>query len=86
MAAMRAATWVPGTPAHSWQAVAAGGTPIGYKGMMVAAKTLALTAIDLFTSPALLEQARTEFDTRTGPGFRYEALLGDREPALDYRK
>lgn len=35
---MRAATWVPGTPAHSWQAVAAGGTSIGTKGMMVAAK------------------------------------------------
>lgn len=85
MAAMRAATWVPGTPAHSWQAVAAGGTPIGYKGMMVAAKTLALSAVDLFTQPELLDQARTEFETRTGPDFRYEALLGDREPALDYR-
>ena len=45
------ATWVPGTPAHSWQAVAAGGTSIGMKGMMVAAKTMTLTAIDLFTDP-----------------------------------
>ncbi|MFT4769641.1 MAG: aminobenzoyl-glutamate utilization protein B [Glaciecola sp.] len=86
MAAMRAATWVPGTPAHSWQAVAAGGTSIGYKGMMVAAKTLALTAVDLFTQPAIIEQAKAEFDERAGPEFRYEALLGDREPALDYRK
>ncbi len=34
------ATWVPGTTAHSWQAVASGGTDIGVKGMMVAAKTL----------------------------------------------
>jgi aminobenzoyl-glutamate utilization protein B len=86
MAAMRAATWVPGTPAHSWQAVAAGGMSIGYKGMMVAAKTLALTAIDLYTQPELLAQARKEFDRRTGPDFEYAALLGDREPALDYRK
>ena len=86
MAAMRAATWVPGTPAHSWQAVAAGGMSIGYKGMMVAAKTLALTAIDLFTQPALLVSARAEFEERLGPDFRYQALLGDREPALDYRK
>ena len=45
---LRTATWVPGTPAHSWQAVAAGGTSIGNKGMMVAAKTLTLTAMDLF--------------------------------------
>lgn len=86
MAAMRAATWVPGTPAHSWQAVAAGGTSIGYKGMMVAAKTLALSAVDLFTQPELLTRARAEFEKRTGPDFQYEALLGDREPALDYRK
>ncbi|MFK7829309.1 MAG: amidohydrolase [Congregibacter sp.] len=86
MAAMRAATWVPGTPAHSWQAVAAGGTPIGYKGMMVAAKTLALSAIDLLTQPELLAEAKAEFEERTGPDFEYEALLGDREPALDYRK
>lgn len=30
------ASWVPDTPAHSWQAVAAGGMSIGVKGMMVA--------------------------------------------------
>ncbi|MEE4279250.1 MAG: amidohydrolase [Halieaceae bacterium] len=86
MAAMRAATWVPGTPAHSWQAVAAGGMSIGHKGMMVAAKTLALTAIDLFTKPDVLAAAKAEFDERTGPDFEYAALLGDRAPALDYRK
>ena len=86
MAAMRAATWVPGTPAHSWQAVAAGGMSIGYKGMMVAAKTLALTAVDLYKQPSLLSQARAEFEKRIGPDFEYQALLGDREPALDYRK
>ncbi len=86
LAAMRAATWVPGTPAHSWQAVAAGGTSIGYKGMMVAAKTLALTAIDIYREPAIVDAAREEFDERRGPDFQYEALLGDRLPALDYRK
>jgi len=86
MAAMRAATWVPGTPAHSWQAVAAGGTAIGYKGMMVAAKTLALSAVDLYTQPELLIKAKSEFQERLGPDFRYQALLGDRAPALDYRK
>lgn len=86
LAAMRAATWVPGTPAHSWQAVASGGTPIGYKGMMVAAKTLALTAVDLMNDPKLIEAATKEFNDRRGAGFKYEALLGNRKPALDYRK
>ena len=50
----RAATWIPGTPSHSWQAVACGGTEIGTKGMMVAAKTLALTGIDLLTDKRIL--------------------------------
>ncbi|MDC6389992.1 amidohydrolase [Maribacter sp. PR1] len=82
---MSAATWVPGTPAHSWQAVAAGGTSIGKKGMMVAAKALTLTAIDLFYDKKLVENAKKEFIEKRGPDFEYIPLLGDREPALDYR-
>ena len=84
-AGMRAATWVPGTASHSWQAIAAGGTNIGIKGMTVAAKTLALTARELYLNPALIEAASKEFHTRRGENFRYESLLGDRDPPLDYR-
>ncbi len=80
------ATWVPGTPAHSWQAVAAGGTSIGKKGMMIAAKTLALTAMDLYQDPTLIQKAREEFLERRGEDFKYIPLLGDREPALNYRQ
>jgi len=84
---MSAATWVPGTAAHSWQAVAAGATGIGTKGMMVAAKTIALTAMELFQNPALLQKAKQEWlEARGGADFKYEALLGNRKPALDYRK
>lgn len=83
---MRSATWVPGTVAHSWQAVAAGETSIGHKGMMVAAKTLTLTAIDLYQQPDKLIKAEAELQERRGGDFKYEALLGDRKPPLDYRK
>ncbi|AEI46731.1 amidohydrolase [Runella slithyformis] len=82
---LRTATWVPGTPAHSWQAVAAGGMSIGRKGMIVAAKTLALTAIDLFQDEKTIAEAKAEFEKRRGPGFQYKALIGDRKPALNYR-
>jgi len=85
-AGMGAATWVPGTGAHSWQAVAAGGMSIGTKGMMVAAKTIALTAIELYNSPNVLEAANQELNNLRGPDFKYEAMLGDRQPPLDYRK
>lgn len=83
---VRIATWVPGTPAHSWQAVAAGGTSIGKKGMMVAAKTLTMTAIDLLSDTNLIKKAKEEFMERRGTDFEYVPLLGDRPPALDYRK
>ena len=81
-----AATWVPGTPAHSWQAVAAGGMSIGHKGMLVAAKTLALTAYDLMTDAASVQKARAEFDRKRGPDFVYRSLIGERAPPLDYRR
>ena len=85
-AGLRIATWVPGTPAHSWQAVAAGGMSIGEKGMMVAAKTLALTVLDLFDNPKAIQEAKVEFQNNRGENFVYQPLLGDRKPALDYRK
>jgi aminobenzoyl-glutamate utilization protein B len=53
--------------------------------MMVAAKTLASTAMDLFKNPKLIEDARAEWKKRTGETFTYKALLGDRKPALNYR-
>ena len=80
------ATWVPGTSAHSWQAVAAGGTDIGTKGMIVAAKTLALTTIELFQSPDVIAAAWEELRAHRGEDFEYSALLGDRPPPLDYRR
>jgi aminobenzoyl-glutamate utilization protein B len=83
---LSAATWVPGTAAHSWQAVAAGGTSIGFKGMMVAAKTMALTGADLFTSPATIDAAKAELVAKRGAGFKYETALGTQPPQLDYRK
>ncbi|HEY0653778.1 MAG TPA: M20 family metallopeptidase [Chryseosolibacter sp.] len=81
---LRSATWVPGTPAHSWQAVASGGTEIGTKGMMVAAKTMAMTAIDLFLDTSIIDRAKAELKREVG-GYSYQALLGDRLPALNYR-
>lgn len=85
-AGLGTATWVPGTPAHSWQAVAAGGMSIGSKGMMVAAKTIALTAMDIFENPKTVEAAKKELEERRGKDFKYVPMLGNRPPALDYRK
>lgn len=85
LATLNTATWVPGTSAHSWQATAAGGTSIGLKGMVVAAKTLALAVAQLYTSPDLIAAAKAEFNKSRGPNFVYKSLVGDRPPPLDYR-
>jgi aminobenzoyl-glutamate utilization protein B len=82
---LRAATYAPGTPSHSWQAVACGGTSMGLKGMNVAAKVMAGTIMDIMTKPDVIAQAKTEFTRRRGGDFKYTALLGDRPPALNYR-
>src|SRR5690554_5173994 len=79
------ATWVPGTAAHSWQAVAASGHSIGHGGAMLAARTLALAAAWLYSQPGLLREARAEFDARRGADFEYRPLLQRTSPPLDYR-
>ena len=83
---LNTATWVPGTAAHTWQAVAAGGTSIGSKGMLLAAKSMALTAITLFENPELVANAQQEWLELRGERFDYQPLLGDRAPPLDYRR
>lgn len=60
------ACWPLGTPAHSWQIVASSGSSIGAKGMLLAAKALALAGLDLLTKPELRAAARAEFDRRKG--------------------
>jgi aminobenzoyl-glutamate utilization protein B len=59
---------------------------IGHKGMMLAAKVIALSGDELFRDPSLIRSARAEFVKNRGVDFDYQALLGDREPPLDYRK
>jgi len=85
LATLTTATWIPGTAPHSWQATAAGGMSIGLKGMVVAAKTLALAVAQLYSSPDLIAAAKAEFDKSRGSGFVYQSLVGDRPPPLDYR-
>ena len=84
-AQLTTATFVPGVPAHSWQSTACAGMSIGRKGMLVAAKTLALSAVDLFTDPAQLKAARASFEQRRA-GYEYRSRIpADHKPPLNYR-
>jgi aminobenzoyl-glutamate utilization protein B len=59
-----AACFPLGSPGHSWQNVAAVGSPIGHKGMMVAAKALALSLADLLGDGDVLKEAKADFQKR----------------------
>jgi aminobenzoyl-glutamate utilization protein B len=64
---LNVASYTYGAPGHSWQIVACTGTSIGEKAMLVAAKTLAATAVDLFSSPELVQKAKADFDAIRKP-------------------
>jgi len=85
VASFRAAVFVPKSPGHSWQNVAAGGTTIGTKGLLTAAKVFALSAIDLYTNPAQLAEIRADFDKSRGKNYKYAPIVPDGKPELDYR-
>lgn len=84
-AAISAATFVPGVPAHSWQSAACAGMTIGRKGMLVAAKGLVLTALDLFVDSAQVDAAKASFEKRRA-GVEYKSRVPvDHVPPLNYR-
>jgi len=75
-------TFVKGTPGHNWANVACSGTPIGTKGMVVAAKVLAATAIDLMQQPETLAAMREEFDEMMDGEVYVSAIPADVQPPV----
>lgn len=60
------ATWAYATPIHAWQTVAQGKSSYAHKGMLLAGKAMACTAIAALLDPALVEQAKAELAERLG--------------------
>lgn len=79
----------PGIAYPHWVMNALGGLAPCIDPMIAcAAKTIALTALDLLEQPALLAEAKAEFDARTGGGIggsQWMAPLCDYDPPLDFR-
>ena len=73
------------TPWHSWAVVACGGMSIGHKGMLYAAKALAMTMVDLYTKPELVQAIKKEFKERKGD-VEYKAILPDAPPPIEMAK
>lgn len=78
---LRVTTAPKDTPWHSWAVVACGGMSIGHKGLTYAAKALAMTMVDLYESPELVEEIQAEFKERKGD-YEYEAILPQGPPPV----
>jgi aminobenzoyl-glutamate utilization protein B len=68
-------------PWHAWPVVATGGMSIGHKGMLVAAKVLTATMVDLYEKPAALREVRADFDKKRGDVV-FKAYVPDGPPPL----
>lgn len=68
-AQFNAATWPSNCPGHSWQMVSTGKTGFAHEAMLYAGCVLAMTAYDLMTDPAILVEARAEFDVTAAGGY-----------------
>jgi aminobenzoyl-glutamate utilization protein B len=79
------ATFVPGVAAHTWQAAASAGMSIGQDGMIIASKALALTAVDLFTQPALVQAAKADFEHQMKGKSYQSPIPANQKPLYNYR-
>jgi len=65
---LRTACFNVGAPGHSWQITACSGHSIGMKGMMFAARTMALAGLKVIEDPEIYKAAKAEFDERMAGG------------------
>jgi aminobenzoyl-glutamate utilization protein B len=79
------ATFVPGVVAHTWQAAASAGMSIGQKGMIVAAKALAVTGADLFADRQLVLDAKSDFQHQLKGRAYASAIPAGSTPPVNYR-
>ncbi|UCF61084.1 MAG: amidohydrolase [Anaerolineaceae bacterium] len=63
---LRTTCFPTGVPGHSWGNVATSGMSIGHKGMMHAAKIMAVAAVELYSDLTHLEKIQQEFKGQTG--------------------
>lgn len=70
------------TPWHSWAVVACGGMSIGHKGLTYAAKAMAMTMVDLYENPTLIDKVKLEYKERKGSEV-YESIIPDGPPPIN---
>jgi aminobenzoyl-glutamate utilization protein B len=52
--------------------------------MLNAAKTIFLTFVELYKNPKELKKIRADWEAVQGKEYKYECLIGNEPPALEY--
>lgn len=74
---------IPGLPGHNWSNAIAMATPIAHKGTNAGAKVMAMTMIDILTTPALVEKSWNYFRKEQGKDVKYQPLISAQDkPAV----
>jgi aminobenzoyl-glutamate utilization protein B len=71
-----------GIPWHSWAVVASSKHPIGYKGMILAAKVMATTGLELLLDPETLAEVKKEFKDRIKDYTYKSGIPPDQKPPV----
>ena len=69
---------------HTWHFSSISGTSIGTKAMLIAAKTIYLTFVEIYKNPKELKHIRADWEAIQGKDYKHECLVGDEPPALEY--
>lgn len=77
---IRTACYTYGAPGHSWQITACSGMSIGQKSMLVAARALAYSTVELLTTPEWIEKAKAGFEKQKA-GQDFVSLLPEDQKA-----
>ncbi len=78
---------IPGLQGHHWSNAVAMATPIAHKGVVAGAKAEAMTLLDFFLQPQLVEDAKTYFREEQGMKQEYIPMVGkDDRPAVYLNK
>lgn len=69
---------------HTWHFSSISGTSIATKAMLNAAKTIFLTFVEIYKNPKELKKIHEEWEAVQGKEYKYECLIGNEPPALEY--
>jgi aminobenzoyl-glutamate utilization protein B len=74
---------IPGLQGHHWSNAVAMATPIAHKGVVAGAKAEAMTLLDFFLNPKLVDQAKEYFRTEQGMKQKYIPMVSETDkPAI----